>query len=242
MRAGLISLLLVVSAPAFAASDYAREKKWVDEITPTIVFGDPLYLQQKNQHKFLALYTESPNARMGVVVAHGSGIHPDWGLIGSLRQRLADLGYTTLSIQMPVLGDEYRRDAYLPTFPEAAERLQLAVDHLKGKGYKRIALVSHSMGSRMSHAYMARNPAGVDAWVSIGIPDTNTYAGIKTPVLDLYGANDLPIVLSGAAKRRASLKGKTASKQMVMADSDHFFTGHEAAMAKVVKDYLDGLK
>ena len=97
MRAWLISLLLAVSASAFAASDYAREKKWDDEITPGLVVGDPVYLVQKNRHKFLGIYTEAANARMGLVVVHGIGIHPDWGMTGTLRQRLPDHGYATLS-------------------------------------------------------------------------------------------------------------------------------------------------
>ncbi|HLD14213.1 MAG TPA: DUF3530 family protein, partial [Burkholderiales bacterium] len=99
MRTWLIALLLAVSASAFAAPDYPREKKWADEITPGLVVGDPVYLEQKNRHKFLGIYTEATNTRMGVVVVHGAGIHPDWGMIGTLRQRLPDYGYATLSIQ-----------------------------------------------------------------------------------------------------------------------------------------------
>lgn len=247
MRAWLISLLLVVSASAFAASDYVREKKWADEVTPGIVVGDPLYLSQKNGHKFLGIYTEADKARMGVVVVHGVGIHPDWGMIGTLRQRLPDHGYATLSIQMPILAADAKSEAYAAHFPEAVERLQLAVAHLKGKGHKRIAVVSHSMGSRMTHGYMARNPAEVAAWASLGMPaalggGAIGYDAIKAPVLDLYGANDLPQVLAGAAQRKASLKGNAASKQVVIADTDHFFADREDAMIKTVKDFLDGVK
>ena len=248
MRTWLISLLLAVSAPSFAASDYEREKRWDDEITPGIVVGDAVYLEQKNQHKFLALYTESAQAKMGVVVVHGTGIHPDWGMIGKLRQRLPDFGYTTLSIQMPVLAVEAKPEAYAAHFPEAVERLQLAVAYLKSKHYKRIALVSHSMGSRMSHAFMARNPPEVDAWVAIGMPAAFgtgaaiTYDGINAPVLDLYGAHDLPQVLSGVAKRKISLKRNQKSKQVMIPDTDHFFADHEEAMIKEVKDFLDGVK
>ena len=171
MRTGLVSLLLlVVSVSAFAASDYVREKNWADEITPGIVVGDPVYLEQKNRHKFLGIYTEAANARMGLVVVHGGGIHPDWGMVGTLRQRLPDHGYATLSIQMPVLAADANPEAYAAHFPEAVERLQRAVAYLKGKGHKRIALVSHSMGSRMSHAYMTRNPAEVSAWAALSMP------------------------------------------------------------------------
>ncbi|OGI43262.1 MAG: hypothetical protein A2150_00680 [Candidatus Muproteobacteria bacterium RBG_16_64_11] len=246
MRAWLISLLLAVSASAFAASDYAREKKWDDEITPGLVVGDPVYLVQKNRHKFLGIYTEAANARMGLVVVHGIGIHPDWGMIGTLRQRLPDHGYATLSIQMPILAADAKPEAYPVTFPEAVERLQRAVAYLKSKGYKRIALVSHSMGSRMSHGYMIHNPTDVSAWAALGTGTgpgpVITYDGIKAPVLDLYGANELPRVLEGAAKRKASLKDKALSKQVVVPDTDHFFANHEDAMVKAVKDFLDSVK
>ena len=72
MRAILISLILLMSAPAFAAPDYAREKKWADEITPGIVVGDALYLEASG-HKFLTLYTEAASAKAGLVIVHGIG-------------------------------------------------------------------------------------------------------------------------------------------------------------------------
>jgi pimeloyl-ACP methyl ester carboxylesterase len=249
MRTWLISLLLAVSASAFAASDYVREKKWADEITPSIVVGDPVYLEQKNRHKFLGVYTKAEKARMGLVVVHGGGIHPDWGMVGTLRQRLPDHGYATLSIQMPVLAADVKPEAYAAHFPEAVERLQRAVAYLKGKGHKRIALVSHSMGSRMSHAYMTRNPVEVSAWAALGMPapfgkpdGAIVYDGIKVPALDLYGVNDLAQVLVGGAQRKASLKGNALSKQVVIPDTDHFFTNHEDAMVQAVKDFLDAVK
>lgn len=246
MRTWLITLLLAVSTPVFAASNYAREKQWADEITPGIVVGDPVYLEQKNRHKFLGIYTEADKAKMGLVVVHGIGIHPDWGMIGVLRQRLPDHGYTTLSIQMPILAVDAKPEAYVVHFPEAVERLQLAVAYLKSKGYKRVALVSHSLGSRMSHGYMVRNPVGVSAWAGLGTGTgpgpVITYDGIKAPVLDLYGANELPPVLDGAAKRKASLKGNALSRQVVIPDTDHFFSNHEDTMVKAVKDFLDSVK
>src|SRR3989338_3779526 len=112
MRTWLIALLLAVSTPVFAASDYAREKRGADEITPGIAVGDPVYLEQKNRHKFLGIYTEADKAKMGLVVVHGIGIHPDWGMVSTLRQRLPDHGYTTLSIQMPILAVDAKPEAY----------------------------------------------------------------------------------------------------------------------------------
>jgi pimeloyl-ACP methyl ester carboxylesterase len=242
-------LLLLVSTSALAAPDYAREKRWADEITPFIVVGDPIYLTQKNGHKFLGIYTKVSHAKMGVVVVHGLGVNPDWGMISTLRQRLPDYGYATLSIQMPVLAADAEPNGYAATIPDAVERLRLAVGYLKKEGYKRIAIVSHSMGSRMTYAYMKNNPADVDAWAALGMPAAPAgqapallYSGISAPILDLYGSKDRPQVLAGAALRRLSLAGNAASKQEVIAGADHFYTDHENEMVKAVRNFLDNVK
>lgn len=222
---------------AVLAADYAREKKWADEVVPGIVVGDPVYLETpRGHHKFLTLFTTASPDK-AVIVIHGLGIHPDWGLVGTLRNDLADRGYTTLSIQMPVLANEAKAEDYPPTFPEASERIAVAVDFLKAKGYKRIAIVSHSMGSRMARVYLTGKPdPAVVAWASLGI-SVDDYKGVKLPVLDLYGENDLPGVLTNTKKRKASL-GKN-SKQVMIGRADHFFGGHEAKMVAAVAEFLD---
>jgi len=235
-------VLCLVSTFAAAGADYAREKKWADEVVPGIVVGDPVYLELKQGHKFLTLLTPAPGAKKALVIVHGLGIHPDWGLIGTLRTQLADLGYTTLSVQMPVLANDATGDQYVPTFPEAAERIAAAVDFLQAKGYQKIAIVSHSLGSRMSKVYVLKNQSKLAAWASLGIGGGETYDGVKIPVLDLYGENDLPPVLKGAAARAKSLKGNAGAKQVKVPKADHFYNNHEAEMVKAVKDFLDAVK
>ena len=237
MRFFAAILLLLFAQSAFAA-DYAREKKWADEITPSIVVGDPLYLEA-DSHRFLALYTEAAKPKGAVIVVHGLGVHPDWNLIGVLRSGLAEQGYTTLSVQMPVLAADAKSEAYPATFDEAAARLQAAAAYLKSKGYRSIALVSHSMGSRMSFHYLARHPdAPVRAWVAIGMPGEVDYRKARVPVLDLYGDNDLPVVLQNAKKRAYSLTAK-GSQQIVAPKADHFFANRDAELVGFVKAYLD---
>lgn len=236
-----IGLSVMFTLNAFAAAgapDYAREKKWADEVVPGLVVGDPVYLQTpRGHHKFLTLFTPAADARKAVIVIHGMGIHPDWGMVGTLRTELADRGFATLSIQMPIMAADAKSDAYPPTFPEAAERIGEAVGFLKARGYTRLAIVSHSMGSRMSGAYMAgQADASVKSWASLGL-SFGDYAALKRPVLDLYGENDLPPVLENAAKRKLSLaNGQSAQK--VIARADHFFTGHEAVMVETVAAFL----
>lgn len=236
----IVQVLLLIVAQLACGADYVREKKWADEITPGIVVGDPVYLEGRAGHRFLTIYTEAPNAKAGLVIVHGTGVHPDHGLISTLRTALADRGYTTLSVQMPVLAQEAKPQDYPPTFGEAGERLKVAVEFLRAKGYKKIAIVSHSQGSRMTYYYLSRDPiAAVNAWVAIGWGGEDDFRQIKFPVLDLYGENDLPAVLKGAKRRAASIKDLKRSQQIMAPKTDHFFNGHQAELVKYVKDFLD---
>jgi pimeloyl-ACP methyl ester carboxylesterase len=236
----IVAVLLLIVVPLAYGADYVREKKWADEITPGIVVGDPVYLEGRAGHQFLTIYTAVPNAQAGLVIVHGTGVHPDWGLINTLRSALADYGYTTLAVQMPVLAGEANAEDYRSTFDEAAERLKVAVDFLQAKGYKKIAIVSHSMGSRMTHAYLTRDPsAPINAWVCIGLGGEDDFRHMTLPVLDLYGENDLPAVLKGAQRRATSIKDVKQSQQIMAPQADHFFTNQQAELVRYVRDFLD---
>ena len=238
-----IILMMLIAIPLLNATpDYPREERWADEVIPGLIVGDAIYLTQKNNHRFLGVFAEAENPRMGLIIVHGMGLHPDWGMISSIRQRLYDYGYTTLSIQMPILAADADYKAYPKVFPEASERLQVAVQFLKQKGYPRIVIVSHSNGSRMSRVYMATNPPEVNAWVALSLTQGDTFDGIKAPVFDLYGENDLPHVLSSVNQRRQSFSGNPESKQKTVAGADHFFNGHEDEMISAIRSYLDNIK
>jgi len=237
----VLAACLAFSLPLTAsASDYAREANWANEVVPSLMTGDPVWLEIPSGHKFLTLYTEADSAKAGVIVVHGMGVHPDWGLIGPLRQNLPDHGYATLSVQMPVLKADAKGDQYPPTFDEAAERIKTAVDFMAAKGYSKIVLVTHSLGSRMSAHYLAKNPKNdVSAWVAIGAPAALNYDKLKFPVLDLYGENDLPHVLNTAKARAKGLSGNKKSAQIVAPKADHFFNGKDSQLLEIVRDYLN---
>ena len=233
--------LLLVAASACAQPDYAREQRWADEITPRLVVGDAVTLMQKSGHKLLALYAAPAHARGAVMLVHGLGVHPDWGLIGALRTALADAGYATLAVQMPVLAADAKGEDYGALFPDAAERLQLAVAFLQGRGHRNIALASHSMGARMSNYFLVNGGTGVAVWISIGI-SSGDYAEpgkLKLPVLDIYGERDLPQVLQKGDARTRVLQKLKGSAQIEVAGADHYFAGYEAELGRHLRQFLD---
>jgi pimeloyl-ACP methyl ester carboxylesterase len=167
-------------------------------------------------------------------------VHPDWGLIGTLRTSLADHGYTTLSVQMPVLAAEARPDEYPATFDEAAERLKTALGFLRARGYQKLALVSHSMGSRMAHHYLASDPGTpATAWVCIGWAGDEDFSRLTLRVLDLYGENDYPAVVRAAKRRAASVTDSQRSRQLIAPRADHFFNNEGASLVRYVRDFLN---
>lgn len=241
MRALATLLLTLASALCFAQADYAREQRWADEITPAILVGDAVQLALPSGRKFLGIYAPNSAARTGVVVVHGMGVHPDWGLINPLRSQLSEQGYATLSVQMPVLDAESRGDRYPPLFPEAAGRIAVAVQYLRHKGHATIAIVSHSFGARMTN-FLLNQPGApaIAAWVAIGI--TGEYTGaasLNAPVLDIYGEHDFPEVLALAAKRASTISRIRGSAQIRVSGADHFFNGREDELVRNVRLFLD---
>jgi len=238
----LVFVLLIKNTPEAFSQDYAREKRWSDEILKSLVIGDAIWLEQKNKHKFLGLYTEAANPRGAVVIAHGRGWSPDFELYGTLRTRLAELGYTTLSIQLPVLPSTAILGLYVPLYPDARERFQLAVDFLKGKGNRNIAIVSHSLGATMANQYLIRtDDTTVKAWVFVGIlQGLEEMYRITIPVLDIYGSNDWTVTMYGGPERLAQIRKNPKSAQIVVPKATHFFEGQEEELLKHLVGFLDG--
>ena len=242
IRASTTVLALFLSITGVnAAPDYQREQRWEKELVPGLIVGEAIHLTQKNKHQFLALYSEVENKKMALVIAHGMGLHPDWGMISTLRQDLFDYGYATLSIQMPILEADASYKLYPALFSDAAERLRLSVNYLKRKGYQRVVIVSHSNGSRMSRVYMEHNPVNITGWVSLSLTQGDTYEGITAPVFDLYGENDLAHVTNTAHQRKRTIKGNLLSKQMMIPNANHFFNEREDKMVNAVKIFLDDI-
>jgi alpha-beta hydrolase superfamily lysophospholipase len=191
----------------------------------------------------LALYAEADKpgggATRGVIVVHGIGVHPDWGLIGGLRTGLADAGFATLSVQMPVLAADAPRDAYAELFPEAGERIGAAIAFLHDRGVERIAIVAHSMGATMADAYLATPAtAKIDAFVPIGVPIEFTVPP-REPVLGVTAEHDLPPVIAALSGRGSRLPHDRCSKTLVIAGTDHYMEHRHKELVAAIVPFLE---
>jgi alpha/beta superfamily hydrolase len=237
-------VLAVASAGQAHTQDFEREARWRAEVVPGLVAGDAVDIPGPGGRAFLGLLTSAGNADPAkatlLLIVHGIGVHPDHGIIGKLRMDLADKGFATLAIQMPVLASEAPPDHYEPLFANAAERIASAAAWARSQGYQDLVLVSHSLGSRMSNAYFDGTPSpGFRAWVALGLgaPYSSRFAQApRIPVLDVYGERDLDPVLKSAPARER-IANASGGRQQRIAGTDHFYAGREAELVSLIADY-----
>ena len=248
----LLAISLLTTTFNLHASDLAKEKRWASQVVDAIMDGEAVWLSD-GRHDFLGIYTpaEEDKAR-GVVVMHGTGIHPNWAqVVQPLRVGLVEHNWNTLSIQMPVLGNDAGHDEYAPLFDEVASRIDAAIEYLRANGSKEVVLIGHSLGSAMTAYYLTTSKQDVQGFVAIGMqgaddPRMNgilSLESITLPVLDIYGHDDLEGVKASVGDRASSAKkaGNRNFTQIEIAGSNHFFDGHEEELVKAVANWLDDL-
>ena len=212
------------------------------------------------QQQVLALYAENEAPRRigGAILVHDVGGHPDWpGVIATLRRRLPPGGWSTLSVQMPLPDRSRPAKAMLA---DAEARIGAAVANLQGRGIKHIALIGHGAGAVMAAAYLAQTPdSPAEALVAISmgtylplgkdVTAAKLLERIRVPFFDIYGGNDLDVVLHSAHARAVlAHKGRPAeaaeaaelspSRQVCIRAAGHDFAGLESTLANWVRGWL----
>lgn len=238
---------------ANAVPNYEREQRMASEIQDAIMDGEVISLSDGNKD-FMGILTSAEQPRGAVIILHGRGYHPDWeDVVHPLRVGLAAKGWTTLSLQMPVLEKEAKYYDYVPLFANADKRINAGLALLKQQGITKIVLAAHSCGTHMAMNWV-ETTGGTDlaAYVGMGMGATDYQQEmlqpfpldkLAAPVLDVYGEKDFPQVLSLAPVRQALMQkaGNTHSKQMVLPEADHDYKDKGDALTAVVANWLNSL-
>ena len=234
---------------ASTGSDLGKEQRWRAQIVDSLMDGDAVDLQAGDV-TFLGLYTAAEDdTGRGAVIVHGIGVHPNWPqVVYPLRTALPQHGWSTLSIQMPVLPNEATEADYAPLMDEVAPRLDAAIAFLKGHGSDKVAIIGHSLGATMAITYLAAHPNAVNAFIAIGTStgaspvskdNADRLSRIGIPTLDLFGQNDLEPVIASAPVRAKAAAVNPDYRQVQVPGADHFFDGHEDELDGIVEDWLN---
>ena len=206
-------------------------------------------------------YLDGGTSKVGVILVHGR-----FGGRGDARSPVVNplrialhkrLGVHTLSIEYPQSGRSRSAADEEANFPAAYERLDAAIRFLAAeKGATRIYVMGHSLGTRITTAYLARNAVpGLAGYIGVGViggtvgcqdreDDTlNTKCNLNAilqkvpalPILDVVAdaePNDVRF-----ANRRTDLVSPTY-KQVRVAGADHRFLSKEGEMLDIVTAWL----
>lgn len=207
-------------------------------------FSDNTQILEADTLKGAALLLNNDN-QTAVILCHGKGKNPRGKVVEPLRKAIyQQLGFTTLSIQMPVLEtDDWK--SYAQTFPNAIYRIDQAIDFLKSQyGIQKIYLVGHSMGSRMVSYYASeQNNKALKGFIVTGCRNSGgpvlscktNLRNVSLPVLDIWGStNDQD---QQAGKERNTLVSDHY-QQITIEQAPHSFEGHEDEMLKTVIHWL----
>jgi pimeloyl-ACP methyl ester carboxylesterase len=255
-RIGLF-LLFVVLLPLprpGPASDLEREQRLADQIIDAILDGEPVTLEAGTVD-FLGIYTpaEAGTPRGAVIILHGRGMHPDWAQVaGPLRIALPAHGWSTLSLQMPVLAKDAKFYDYVPVFPEAIPRIDAGIDYLQSRGYERIVLLAHSCGVHMSMAWLeVTDKPQIDGYIGISMGATDyqqpmrkpfPFDQLKVPFLSIQGSEDYPAVQRMAADIKSRMHDfAPLSAQRTIPGADHYYDDYQDALTDTVAGWLDTL-
>lgn len=254
--------VILLERPGGVSLDIAREQHMGEEVLASLLVGEPLWLTADVpasnaaalKRRFLGLLAEPPpNARANAtafLLLHGIGTNPEHGVVGVLRQRLAEAGNATLSIQLPVLDWAATSDEYYPiAYPEAKARIGVAWNWLQQRGYRRLVLLSYGLGSRMANYWLTEPLPGASAsaplpaaWITVS--HWGQYWNnerLRMPMLDVVAQIDVMQSLAGAPSRGALLAGRPGSRQATLANADAEYNGQEASLLALIRGFLDGL-
>ena len=249
--------LAIFFIASVSASDLQREKRMAEELVGVIFDGEAVFMKV-DSHEFLSIYTQAEEAKGAAVILHGRGFHPDWqDAINPLRVGLAESGWNTLSVQMPVLEKQAKYYDYVPLFSEALPRIDAAIKYVRSQGADKVVLIAHSCGVHMAMAwaeaqYKGKQSQKIDAFVGIGMGATDYQQPmahpfpldkLAVPVLDVYADGDYPAVIKNAAQRFAMIQqaGNKLSRQIKITGANHYYEDKGEALTQAISQWLETL-
>lgn len=230
--------------------NFLREKRIASQIEEAVMDGEVEYLKLKNKREIFSIYMESEiePTKGGIIILHNRGHHPNWiDTIKPLRIGLAEQGWNTLSVQMPVLEKAAKYYDYVPIFPYSHMRIEAAIEFYKKQGIENIILIAHGCGAHMAMSYIDKyGDKNISAYIGIGMGATDYKQKIikefpldkmNVPILDIYAEQDFAGVKRTAPYRNKLIKfaNNTKSRQLIIKEANHYYQ-KETSYKKLIKE------
>jgi len=253
LLAFFISLVFTCFQSTVLAADMAREKRIADNIKDSILVGEVVDLKA-GADDFIALVTNNEPAkpRGSIIILHGMNSNPNAPqIVHPLRSQLAETGWVTASIQLPLAATDASIKDSLALIKESYPRIRTTLSYMHDNFQNRpCVLIAHSLGAIMVTSFLAeQKELACDALVLIGLPqlaselpeaDSNKLLKkVGIPTLDIYGSQDLESVKSMAATRKLILMTTNKkNRQVEISGADHSFNGLDETLVRAIHSWL----
>lgn len=230
------------------------EKRITEKLAENLKTTEIIWLEAKGE-RFLALYQDQTNETSygAVILLHSMGGHADWPqTISPIRNGLPEYGWSTLSIQMPVIAPENQVEDYGSTFQQAENRIKSAVHLLHEREFLNIIAIGHGFGAVSMLDYLKKEKKQkFMAIVALSLQDypfvkpsidvLGLIGKSKIPILDIYGSGNYKDVIDQAPDRRLAAKKSNNRKyeQIEIEGADHYFNKMEDVLIKKILGWLD---
>jgi acetyl esterase/lipase len=203
--------------------DAGREQAIQDELARRLP-GAEIVLLDVDKAKVVGLYREQTarQARGAVLLLPGMDRSADDpGLVRAFREALPKVGWSTFSLQLPLLPPGSPREAYGGVVEPARKRIQAALAQLAKLQQKNIVVVGIDLGGALAllTAPDTKDMKGVVALsldfvdgLNPAVDPSASFDKLKVPVFDIYGALAGESATRLAAQRR-SVAGKVKQLQ-----------------------------
>jgi pimeloyl-ACP methyl ester carboxylesterase len=235
------------------SSNLEREKRIAESVQDSIIIGEVISLKTADAEFIGLLSNEEPvTPRGSIIILHGMGSNPNAPhIVYPLRSQLAELGWITASIQLPIAAHGASVDDNLALIKESGPRIEATLDYMR-ENFKNspCVVIAHSLGAIMATDYFAHQEKLVcDALVLIGLPtlpstlaeaqSTELLQKISIPVLDIFGSQDLDSVKKTAPTRKfALIKNNSLNRQIEISGADHAFNGLDDTLVLSIHNWL----
>ena len=245
--ARILVLWLIVSI-SWASPNLIEEMALTYSLSADLQRGRLIKLENKG-HSFVAILDDARSSTIeGVaILLPDAGFRADSDVLAGLRQLLPAHGWSTLSLQLPVLEPEAELDEYYPLIPDASQRIKEAVTRMKARGIENIALIGHGFGAVVALNYGGLYPDGSVRALVLMSPwwpqdrkgeMTGWLFKSKVPVLDITAEHDSSRIRATTDDRYQSLKGLKGFRQWKISGAGHEYQGYGEALAKRIYGWL----
>ena len=235
------------------SSDYNWEKRISNGIIDKAEATELFWLEAVD-NSFIALFNlqKGNDTKGAAIILHSIGGHADWPeVISPLRNILPEFGWSTLSIQLPMISPENNIEEYGKTFQETNQRIISSVKELRRRGFSKIIIIGHGFGALSSLVYLEKGSSKyIDALVAISLQDyvyikpsinlLRLIEKIKVPTLDIFGSLDFKEGVESSPDRRLAAKksGNYLYSQIEIEGADHMFSNMENNLIQNIIDWV----